>query len=316
MGAEKTMEQRQLGRSGILVSALSLGSWMTYESMPESDALAVIRSGLEAGITFFDDARYDDRTGSAPIKTGYSEVLFGRLLRQAGCRREDVVIANKLWFEFFPNESIEAELDGSLRRLQMDHLDIVYCAARPESLPLVDLIGTLDRLIRSGKLRAWGVLNWSAQQMAEATSVATHNGLRPPSGAQLAYSALTRSPVEDDDMIRAASAGVGIVASYSLLGGLLTGKYRSRSDLSGRLTGQLDDARVRPFSSKIEPFVRVAADVGCTPSQLAIAYCLKNPLVSSVLFGARRVSQLQDNLGALEVARRLGDDQVARLSRL
>jgi aryl-alcohol dehydrogenase-like predicted oxidoreductase len=111
------MEHRPLGQSGISVSAMSLGSWMTYESMDEKDALAVMQAGLDAGITFLDDARYNDRTGKAPLKTGYSEVLFGNLFRQTGRNRADTIIANKLWFEFYPAESIEAELDGSLTRL-------------------------------------------------------------------------------------------------------------------------------------------------------------------------------------------------------
>jgi len=312
------MKYRALGHSGIAVSALSLGSWMTYETMPEQDALAVITAGLAAGINFLDDARYDDRTGTLPLKTGYSEVLFGRLLRQTGHSRADLVIANKLWFEFFPKESIEAELDGSLSRLQMDYLDIVYCAEVPESLPLADMIGELDRLIRSGKLREWGVLNWPAAKIAEAGRVATANGLRLPAGAQLAYSVLSRSPVEDDDMTRACrDGGVGIVASYSLQGGLLSGKYTSAGAASdGRLAGQLGSPRVQSMLPKIDPFVAIARDLGCTPSQLALAYCLRNSQVSSLLFGARRVAQVEENLGALAVLPRLADEVMARLRAL
>src|SRR5262245_24482243 len=137
------MEQRSLGASGLSVSILSLGSWLTYETMPEDEALAVMQAGLSAGINCLDDARYNDRTGKAPLKTGYSEVLFGRLLRRTGVDRETLVIANKLWFEFFPQESIEAELDGSLTRIGIDHMDIVYCDRRPESLTLAEMIGGL-----------------------------------------------------------------------------------------------------------------------------------------------------------------------------
>jgi aryl-alcohol dehydrogenase-like predicted oxidoreductase len=107
------MEFRPLGHSGLEVSAFSLGSWLTYEFMDEQEALAVMARGLEAGINFLDDARYNDRTGAAPLKTGYSEVLFGRLLRKGGWNRANLVIANKLWYEFYPQESPEAELDGS-----------------------------------------------------------------------------------------------------------------------------------------------------------------------------------------------------------
>ena len=312
------MDYRTLGHSGITVSALSLGSWMTYESMAEADALAVIRAGLDAGITFLDDARYDDRTGTAPLTTGYSEVLFGRLLRDTGSRRADLVIANKLWFEFFPRESIEAELDGSLSRLQVDYLDIEFCADPPPTLPMLDLVRELDRVIASGKLRAWGVLNWPVEKIEEAVNVAAANGLRGPSAAQLAYSVLTPSPVEDPRMTQVcAGAGIGVVASYSLNGGLLSGKYRSADGAAGgRLAGQLDSPRVRPLLPKIDPFLQIAREVGCSPSQLALAYCLKNPQVSSLLFGARAVAQGQDNAGALAGVPRLTDAVMAALRSL
>ena len=127
------MQYRTLGNSGIQVSALSLGSWMTYEFMAEEDALAVIRAAIEGGVNFLDDARYNDRTGHAPVPTGYSEILFGRLLKQGGWKRNDLIIANKLWYEFYPEQSPEQELDASLERLQLDYLDLAYCAAPPAS---------------------------------------------------------------------------------------------------------------------------------------------------------------------------------------
>jgi aryl-alcohol dehydrogenase-like predicted oxidoreductase len=311
-----TMEQRVLGHSGMPVSALSLGSWMTWETMDERDARAVLEAGLAAGITFLDDARYNDRTGKAPLRTGYSEVLFGRLLRDIGVDRQRLVVANKLWFEFYPQESVEAELDGSLSRLQMDYLDIVYCEQLPAKVPRAATIAELDRLIGTGKLRAWGVLNWTAAEIAEAVRVARANGHRPPAGAQLAYSVLTRDSIEAPDMVQAcADGGVGIVASFSLYGGLLTGKYRGGA-ADGRLAGALDDERTKALLPRVEPFLAIAREVGCTPSQLALAYCLKNPQVSSVVFGARSLAQLEDNLGALRVAENLTDETLDALRRL
>lgn len=127
------MEYRKLGRSDLQVSAFPLGSWMTYEFMDEADALAVLKSGLNQGINFLDDARYDDRTGHAPLKSGYSEVLFGRLLRKSGANRQDLVIANKLWLEFYPGQSLEEELAASLGRMELEYLDLVYCVRPPGS---------------------------------------------------------------------------------------------------------------------------------------------------------------------------------------
>jgi aryl-alcohol dehydrogenase-like predicted oxidoreductase len=312
------MERRTLGTSGISVSALSLGSWLTYEAMPEADARAVIEAGLAAGINFLDDARYDDKTGTQPLKTGYSEVLFGRLLRQIGVSRASLVIGNKLWFEFFPGESIEGEIDGSLGRLEMDYLDIEYCVPPPDSLPMAEMIAALDRVIASGKLRAWGVLNWPAETLEEAVRVAKANGLRGPSAAQVAYSALTRSPVEDERMGRVCKdCGIAVVSSYSLAGGLLSGKYRNADGATlGRLAAELADPRVAALLPKVDGFVGVANGLGCTPSQLAIAYCLKNPLVTSVLFGARRVAQVRENVAALDVLPRVTEPIMAALRAL
>src|SRR5436853_6881884 len=130
------MERRRLGASDLEVSRLSLGSWRTFERIPRDAGLAVMRAAREHGINFLDDARYDDRTGSAPIPTGYSEVLFGELFRAAGRQRDEVVVANKLWWDFWPRESAVQELVGSLRRMGFDHLDLAYSSAPPAGLEL------------------------------------------------------------------------------------------------------------------------------------------------------------------------------------
>ena len=125
------MERRALGSSGMRVSALSLGSWRTFERIPRETGIAVMEAAREAGIDFLDDARYDDETGTAPIPTGYSEVVFGELFRAAGWKRDEVVVANKLWWEFWPEQGPAEELDGSLGRMGFDHLDLVYSPSRP-----------------------------------------------------------------------------------------------------------------------------------------------------------------------------------------
>jgi aryl-alcohol dehydrogenase-like predicted oxidoreductase len=297
------MEFRKLGSSEIEVSALSLGSWLTYERMDERDALAVIGAALEAGINFLDDARYDDRMGTAPMKTGYSEVLFGRLLRKGGWNRADLVIANKLWYEFYPDESPEGELDGSLGRLGLDYLDLEYCAPPPASLPVADVVRQMDALIRTGKLRYWGVLNWPVTQIEEAWRVATSEGLTVPCAAQLAYSLLSTSPVEDEPLRQLfETTGIGVVASYSLYGGLLTGKYnRPEAAAGGRLDEHSIEAmRRRKLLAKVDRVIDIAREVNCSPAQLALAYCLNNPQVSSVLFGATKVAQVEENVRTLE----------------
>src|SRR3954464_3573879 len=174
------METRRLGRTGCDVSRLSLGSWRTYERISREQALAVMREARDAGITFLDDARYNDETGTAPIPSGYSEVVFGELFRAAGWARDDVVVANKLWWEFWPEQTAEQEIDGSLGRMGFDHIDLMYAERPPAGLAVEDAVRAVAALIRAGKARAWGVLNWPAARIAEATALAASERLPAP----------------------------------------------------------------------------------------------------------------------------------------
>lgn len=311
------MEYRQLGHSGLQVSALSLGSWLTYEFMEEQAALAVIERALEAGINFLDDARYNDPTGTAPLASGYSEVLFGRFLRQTGRQRSDLIVANKLWYEFYPDESPEAELDGSLSRLQMEYLDLVYCERPPAGLSVAEVVRQMDALIKTGKLRHWGILNWSPAQIAEAWQTAQQEGLIAPCAAQLAYSLLSRSPVEDETTRRLFdTAEIGIVASYSLYGGLLTGKY-NQPGADGRFSPEtIDNLRQKGLLAQVEPLMDLARAIGCTPAQLALAYCLKNRQVASLLFGATSVNQVEENMQSLDVLPQLDEAVMRKLQKV
>src|SRR6266508_2638079 len=294
------MPIRRLGQSGLQVSALSLGSWQTFEQIPREQGLAVMRAAREHGITFLDDARYDDRTGTAPIPTGYSEMVFGELFRADGWKREEVVVANKLWFEFWPREDAAAELDGSLGRLAFDYLDLEYCEL-PEGLAVDDLVRQMGGLIASGKLRAWGVLNWPAAKIAESAREAAAQGVPGPCAAQLAYSLVSRSPVEDAELQQVCrDAGVSVVASYTLAGGILSGKYR-RPGAPGRMADQLEDPRQQVALAVADGMREIAESLGVPPASLAIAYSLANPLVASVLFGATKPEQVAQNADALRV---------------
>src|ERR671936_1429075 len=143
------MEQRPLGASGIEVSALALGSWRTYERMTREEGVAVMRAAREAGITCLDDARYNDETGTAPIPTGYSEVVFGELFRASGWVRDDVVVSNKLWWEFWPEQSAAEELDASLGRMRFDYVDLIYAERLPEGLRLEEVVEAVTDLIEA-----------------------------------------------------------------------------------------------------------------------------------------------------------------------
>jgi aryl-alcohol dehydrogenase-like predicted oxidoreductase len=267
---------RPLGQSALTVSVLALGSWQTFERISRDQGIAVMRAAREHGIDFLDDASYHD-------KAGRSEVLFGELFRAAGWPRDEVVVANKLWWEFWPEQSAAEELDASLARMGFDHVDLIYAERPPADLPLEQLVDEVTGLIAAGKARAWGVLNWPAKQIADAERIAP----TPPCAAQLPYSLIRREWVEDPAMD---ATRVSVVASAVLAGGALTGKYPG----SGRLAGRLDDPEVARA-------IEVAEELkqhGQEPAHAAIAFALAHPRVASVLFGASSPEQVAANVRA------------------
>jgi len=305
------MERRQLGASGLAVSRLSLGSWRTFERIPREDALAVMRAARESGINFLDDARYNDETGLAPIASGYSEMLFGELFRATGWDRADTVVSNKLWWEFWPEQSAAAELDGSLTRMGFDHVDLIYANPPPGDLPIADMVQAIGGLLASGKARAWGIVNWEAAGFRQATEAAQKQGVPPPCAAQLPYSLVRRDWVESEEMTAALDAsGAGVVASFVMAGGVLTGKYDAGQ--SGRAAAEIDDPRFAAARERGGLLRALATDLKATPAALAIAFALANPAVASVLFGATSPAQIAENATALEVDART----VARLAEI
>jgi len=258
--------------------------------------MAVMRKARELGINFLDDARYNDETGKAPMKSGYSEVVFGELFRVSGWKRDEVVLANKLWWEFWPEQKAAAELDASLQRMGMDYIDLGYAERPPAGLGMEEIVHDIGALIEAGKLRAWGVLNWKPELLAEAVRVAAAQGVEPPCAAQLAYSLVRRSPVEDAQMAEALDgAGTSVVASFTLDGGALTGKY-SEPGAEGRLKEHPNDEFHRAAMKAAGALRTLAARYGTRPAPMAIAFALLNPRVASVLFGATSPEQVAENV--------------------
>jgi aryl-alcohol dehydrogenase-like predicted oxidoreductase len=308
--------RRPLGASGIQVSELALGSWRTYERIPAEAGKAVMEKARELGINFLDDARYNDETGTAPMRTGYSEVVFGELFRVSGWKRDEVILANKLWWEFWPEQKAAAELDGSLQRMGMDYIDLAYAERPPEGLGMEEIVHDIGALIDAGKLRAWGVLNWTPELLAEAVRVAAAQGVEPPCAAQLAYSLVRRLPVEDAQMAEALdAAGTSVVASFTLDGGALTGKY-AVPGAAGRLTEHPNDEFHRAAMRAAVDLRTVAARHGTRPAPMAIAFALLNPRVASVLFGATTPEQVAENVSAVDVVATLDDDAVSELGNI
>ena len=299
---DAAMPMQRLGRSELEVSRLALGSWRTFERMPREAGLAVMQAAREHGINFLDDARYDDETGTAPIPTGYSELLFGELFGATGWDRAQTIVSNKLWWEFWPEQTAAAELDGSLVRMGFDYVDLIYANPPPPELPVREMVAAVGELVRSGKARAWGIVNWDAQPFAEAVRAAEDQGAPMPCAAQLPYSVVQRDWVESPEMTGPLeSSGAGVVASFVMAGGVLTGKYDAGG--TGRATGDIDTplfAAARQWGVRL----RAAADgLGVSPGALAIAFALANPAVASVLFGATTPAQIAENVTALGIDR-------------
>jgi L-glyceraldehyde 3-phosphate reductase len=308
------LPRRALGASGVDVSVMALGSWRTYERMSREDGLAVMLAAREAGINFLDDARYDDETGRAPLPTGWSEVVFGELFRAAGWVRDEVVVANKLWWEHWPDEDAQTELDGSLARMGLDHVDLIYAIAPPPTLDMVELVEQVAGIIRSGRARTWGTGMWSAAQHLEALDVCDRLGAPAPAAAQMAMSLVEHRAADDPEMRRAFERGsIGLVASFVLGGGVLTGKY-----LRGE-TGRLDDfdsGVSRAGADLAVDVVALADEWGVPPAHVAFAYAFAHPHLASVLFGARSPGQLKENVAAYTTFESLDSEQIAAVRSL
>jgi aryl-alcohol dehydrogenase-like predicted oxidoreductase len=314
--AAGALESRPLGSAGMDVSVMSLGSWRTFERLPAQTRVAIMRAARDEGINFFDDARYNDETGTAPIPTGYSEVVFGELFRGAGVPRGQVVVANKLWWEFWPEQSAADELDASLRRMGFDYVDVIYANPPPAGMPVAELVAATVGLVGSGKARAWGLVNWHAQQAGQAVRAAADLGVAPPCAIQLPYSLVRRDWVEDPAMTRVLEAsGAGLIASFSLAGGVLSGKYLA-GPAAGRAAGTLDDPRVAPAAAAAGKLASLTARLDTTPAALALAFPFTHPALASVLFGATSPEQVRANCAAASLLDRLGPDDVAELRRI
>ena len=291
---------------------MSLGSWRTYDRIGHDSNVAVLQAARTAGINFLEVARYDDETGTAPIRTGFSEVAFGEAFRASGWPRDEVIVAEKLWWEFWPAQDAVQELEASLGRTGLDRVDFIYSDPPPDALPMDEVTAQIGHLITAGKARAWGIVNWSSTLLNAATRSTQRHGAPCPAAAQFAYSLVHRSPVEDQEMIDALrTCGASVVASYALLGGVLSGKYAGSA--RGRMAGQLGDPRLEPAVAASATLAALATELGVTQAALAYAFALANPLTATVLFGATASSQIAQNVRALDVLEALSPGHLAEL---
>ncbi len=311
------MEYRFLGRSGLKVSALSLGAWVTYGGQVGEDvALECMRAAYEAGVNFFDNAEaYAD---------GNAEIVMGKVIKKAGWKRSDLVISTKLfWGGDGPNDTglsrkhLFEGINASLKRLQMDYVDLLFCHRPDRYTPIEETVWSMNLIIQQGKALYWGTSEWSAAEIMEAYSVARREHLIPPLMEQPEYNMFQRHRVEKEYLPLYRSIGLGTTTWSPLASGLLSGKYNegipkgTRLSLPGYewLRAEVESEEGRRRIEKVKQLAPIASELGCTMAQLAIAWCLKNPYVSTVITGASRKEQVLENMKALEVVALL-DDQV------
>jgi voltage-dependent potassium channel beta subunit len=306
------MNYRRLGRSGLKVSELSFGSWVTYgNQLDVNTARDCMAAAWDRGVNFFDNAEVYAR--------GESEKIMGEILRKLAWPRVRLIVSTKFFWGITdgPNEKstlnrkyLMNAIDASLARLQLDYVDLVYCHRPDPNTPIEETVWAMHDMIDRGKALYWGTSEWSAAEIMEAWQVAERHHLRKPVVEQPEYNLFHRNRVEVEYKRLYEDIGLGLTTWSPLSSGLLTGKYREGipKDSRGALErmqflvpGLTDKAK----NEAVAQLGQVANDLGCTTAQLAIAWCARNPRVSTVITGASRVSQVEENLKAADIVPKL-----------
>ncbi len=309
------MEYRRLGPSGLQLSQLSLGSWVTYKNQVDTRAATeMLAAAKDAGVNFFDNAEV--------YAQGESEVVMGEAFKALKWPRLDYVVSTKFYWGLAREGSpvnrkntlnrkyLMQAIDGSLRRLQLDFVDLVYCHRPDPATPIEETVWAMSDMISRGKALYWGTSEWPADDIRAAWEIAERHHLHKPVMEQPQYNLFHRARVETEYARLYADIGLGLTTWSPLASGLLTGKYKngipegSRGALEsmGYLKASLTDPSKNAAVAKLGA---IASDLGCSAAQLAIAWVAKNPHVSTVITGASTLAQLQSNLGAVDVMAKL-----------
>ncbi len=306
------MEYRRLGRSGLQVSELSIGSWVTYGSQVDQHAAREsLAAAFDAGINFFDNAE--------AYAAGESETIMGRALKELAWPRANYVVSTKFFWglENRPNryhtlnrKYLLDAIDGSLKRFQLDYIDLVFCHRPDPNTPVEETVWAMHDMVARGKALYWGTSEWSADELRAACEIAERHHLHKPVMEQPQYNLFHRRRVENEYARLYEDHGLGLTTWSPLASGLLTGKYRngipagSRAQLEGYdwLQKQVLDTKKNEIVGKLEG---VAKELGATVGQLALAWVLTNPHVSTVITGSSRIEQLHENLKSAELSKRI-----------
>ena len=316
------MPYRRLGRSGLQVSALSFGSWVTFGTQVDTGlARDCLSTARDAGVNFFDNAE--------AYAGGQSEQIMGDAIAELGWARHEYVISTKIFWGIHkgvPNmentlnrKYLMQAIDGSLERLGLDFVDLLFCHRPDPNTPIEETVWAMSDIVSSGKALYWGTSEWSADEIRAAWDIADRRNLHKPVMEQPQYNLFETKKVEKEYARLYEDIGLGLTTWSPLASGLLSGKYvdgipeGSRASLPGYewlrdlLTDERRNAQVRELGA-------VADRLGVTTSQLAIAWCARNPHVSTVILGASTVAQVRENLGALDALARLDDDVLAEIA--
>jgi len=317
------MEYRRLGRSGLKVSVLSFGSWVTFRNQLDVDeAVDCMAAAYDAGVNFFDNAEAYAR--------GESERIMGEAIAKLGWPRHSYVVSSKYFWGIHRGPNTRSTLnrkylleaiDSSLERFGLDHLDLIYCHRPDPETPVEETVWAMSDAIDRGRALYWGTSEWSADEIRAAWDIADRRNLHKPIVEQPEYNLLHRDRVEREYARLYEDIGIGTTTWSPLASGALSGKYLdgvpegSRAAMRGYdwLRDEVDDEQRNAIIRRLKD---VADELGCTLAQLSIAWCASNPNVSSVITGASRVEQVKENMGALGVMGDLDDDILGRIDAL
>jgi len=314
------MNYRRLGSAGIKVSELSLGSWVTYGLQVNDDLAAdCMKAAYDAGVNFFDNAEV--------YSSGQSEVIMGNVLKRMGWRRSSYLVSTKIFWGLNdgPNEKntlnrkyLLESINGCLKRLQLDYVDLVFCHRADPETPIEETVRAMSDIVTSGKALYWGTSEWTAEQIKQGWQAAVKDHLYKPQMEQPQYNLLHRDRVEKEYAPLYKEIGLGATIWSPLSSGLLTGKYNNGvpKDSRGNLPGYewLKNMLTDPAQlDRVKRLAAIAQELGVPLAQMSLAWCLKNPNVSTVITGASRVEQVKENMKALDVVPKLTPDVMARI---
>jgi voltage-dependent potassium channel beta subunit len=320
------MQYRRLGRAGLKVSELSYGSWVTYGKQVDTGlARELMAAAFDQGVNFFDNAEV--------YAAGQSEVVMGEAIKALGWPRLNYVVSTKLFWGIsdglgsvngsntLNRKYLHTAINGSLKRLQLEHVDLVYCHRPDPETPIEETVHALHDIILQGKALYWGTSEWSADEIRTAYDVAERNGWHKPIVEQPQYHLFHRARVEREYCRLYEDIGIGLTTWSPLASGLLTGKYKAGipNDSRGALPGMnflresLTDKQKNAAVAKLD---ELASDLGGTVAQLAIAWVIKNPNVSSAILGASKAAQLSENLKAINLLPKLTTEVLGRIEEL